>query len=489
MQQGEYIRFMAKNHEFTHNSYLRSFDDVGTELARYTPYADVYIGLSTSNSESGQQDAVFRRKTVMLDFDKKDYPTCSGFQDFAKMIKKRIGLYYHAAVDTGGGYHFYYGIEETSDCERVTTINRELAELVGADLKAAIITQMDRLPTSRNHKYEPPKPVSVIVNDFGTTRYRPYSLNRLEQLIRKAKHNLETEQLIQQQSPKECSNVLSFYCVQAMIATGAKAGERNFCLGRICNFLRDIRSYTYNKAYDSAQEFNSRCSPPKPLSELKAQFDLFWNDPSYKLLGCSFKNEAKMNILSKYCDKTLCNNATVMNNNVVEAPSILMNNRRLRRDDFKRMRGNHYLVLTVLHYKNSGLTRKEIEFELTPRKGKCVLSRNTLSGILNDLLLWNQAEYDSRKKVYKLVDIAEFGMGRTQYYYSAALARISGIISQQEYLVYLGLVKCLQQNKNASYEELSILTWIDKGNIPRYIAALSDAHMLHMLSAFSVRGE
>lgn len=283
---------------------------------------------------------------------------------------------------------------------------------------------------------------------------------------------------MKQHPAKPCTGVKAFYCVEAMIATGAVEGERNFCLGRISNYLRDIKGCSKSKALEVVKEFNSRCSPPKAESELHAQFNHYWENTHYKLLGCRIKDENKMSSLQKYCDKALCNNSVRLSDPAEEAPYILMNNRRLTRNDFKRMRGNHYLVLTILHYKEDGLTRKEIVHELTPRRGKCVLGKNTITAILKDLIHWRQVQYDADRGTYHLLDIAEFGQGHTQYYYVAALMRISNIITQQEYLAYLALIKCLQRNENASYETLSVLTGIDKSNIPKYINALEEAHLL-----------
>lgn len=472
---------MTKSQDFTSNKYFHSIDDVGAAVEKHGSYSDVYVGLATSTSESGQEGSIYRRQTIMVDFDKKDYPALSDCSDFINLFKQNAKMvFYHAITDTGGGYHFYVSIEPTDDCKRVAALNRALADLVGADLKAASVTQMDRLPTGLNHKYNPCIPVRVVANTFGTPNHKPYPLGVLEKMVAKAQQRKEAELEIAQQPPKKCEGVKAFRCVEAMIAQGAEQGERNFCLGRICCYLRDIRGYTATIAYETVKQFNTRCSPPKKESELKSQFDRYWNNADYHLLGCSISDTAKAKTLLKYCDKTLCNNSTVTIFDVEEAPPVLIGNNMLRREDFKRLRGNHFLILTVLHYKSEGLTRRELTFELTPRKGKCAICRSTLSGIIQDLLRLKYIKYDGNKKLFSVRTTAEFGLGHTRLYYSAAIARINNIISAQEYLVYVGLVKLLDADKHASFEELSVLTGIDKSGISRHISALEYAHMIHI---------
>lgn len=485
LAEDERIRIVAMNGDRTATAYLRSFDEIRKFKDSHACW-NVYLALSTSKEDSGTSDALYRRQVIMLDFDKKDYPKFNSWKDFANLIKERIGdLYYHAILDTGGGYHFYYVVQTTKDCQRVASINRDLAELVGADIKAASSTQIDRLPGSRNHKYDPPKPVNVIVNTFGTPNLKPYSLSKLDHITSKAKTRNQWDEEVKQQPPVDCNTTKAFYCVEAMIAKGAAKGERNFCLGRICNYLRDIKGYTSNAAYETVQLFNARCSPPKSERELKDQFNRYWSNTEYRLLGCTLNNPDKAHILSRYCDKSLCHNSTVISSKEIgdvieEAPYILMSNRLLERKNFKKLRGNHYLILTLLHYRCDGLTKKELVYELTPRRGKPVMCLNTLSMVLEELEDQKYVTYEKGSKRYCVNPVAGFNRGRTQYFYAVALTRINGVISQTEYLVYLALVKQLQGNKDASYEQLSILTGIDKSSIGKYVNALEDAHLLYI---------
>lgn len=65
---------------------------------------------------------------------------------------------------------------------------------------------------------------------------------------------------------------------------------------------------------------------------------------------------------------------------------------------------------------------------------------------------------------------------------------INGIIKQQDYLVYLCLVRNLQQNKDATYDTLSEDTGIDKSNIGKRIHNLFKAKILDIEKSYNNKG-
>ena len=91
--------------------------------------------------------------------------------------------------------------------------------------------------------------------------------------------------------------------------------------------------------------------------------------------------------------------------------------------------------------------------------------------------------------VYTLRDIANFGLGYTRYYYSATILLINGIIKQQEYLVYLCLVRNLQQNRNVTYSTLEEDTGIPASNISKYINNLFKSKILLIEKSYNEKGQ
>lgn len=165
---------------------------------------------------------------------------------------------------------------------------------------------------------------------------------------------------------------------------------------------------------------------------------------------------------------------------------ILVNNRLLTRESLNLMRGNHYLVLAILCKRTSGMTWNEIEESLSQEDGKCALSRNTLSRVLNDLLRMKKLKTDKRK--YYIAKPNDIGSGYTQCDHNVIKKRILGEINQQQFLVYIALSRQVQRNLNATYEYLSFLTGIDKSGISRYIRDLELANVISIYKIKMVDG-
>ncbi|MEG0180120.1 MAG: hypothetical protein RR654_11260, partial [Oscillospiraceae bacterium] len=73
-------------------------------------------------------------------------------------------------------------------------------------------------------------------------------------------------------------------------------------------------------------------------------------------------------------------------------------------------------------------------------------------------------------------------------YYSATILLINGVIKQQDYLVYLCLVRNLQQNKNVTYNTISEDTGIDVANISRYMQNLFKSKILLIEKGYNEKG-
>ncbi|MEG0180118.1 MAG: hypothetical protein RR654_11250, partial [Oscillospiraceae bacterium] len=83
-------------------------------------------------------------------------------------------------------------------------------------------TQLVRLPTTLNLKRES-KPVNIISNNYGSARFKPYSLNKLEQIISYAKQ-AEDIKAIEPLAPQQFERVSSYFCIEKMLASGCQKG-------------------------------------------------------------------------------------------------------------------------------------------------------------------------------------------------------------------------------------------------------------------------
>lgn len=70
------------------------------------------------------------------------------------MVKEKIpNLFLHACTMSGHSFHFYISVEPlVKNLTEIIESNKKLASIIGADIKAASPTQIDRPPRSYNHK-------------------------------------------------------------------------------------------------------------------------------------------------------------------------------------------------------------------------------------------------------------------------------------------------------------------------------------------------
>ena len=465
--------------------YIKTVAELEDIIKKYKYNWNLYIGTCTTKGENETAEYMMARKVLFLDFDKKDYPQYDDVKDFTEHVKRILPyLFYHAVIDSGNGYHFYFATQKTIDIDRATRINKNLCKILGADTKAVLPTQLMRLPTSLNLKHDA-KPVNIICNNYGSPQFKPYSLNKLERIISFAKQSEKVKE-VQQLPSKEYNAVSGYYCIEKMLAEGVQQGERNFCLGRITKYLQ-MKGYNYSNALKLVLEWNQRCSPPKSVNEIAADFKRYW-ESDYKLLGCRLDDEAHQSILNRYCDKFHCKTIYENLSTNIKTKEISMDNHLLQNKIIRKLRGNHYLILSVLHVHDEGLTYNGISQEITNSiTNKCCLSRNTLKTVLNDLAKMKYISHDEYG-TYRLITFPNFGQGYTRYYYSASILLINGIIKQQDYLVYLCLVRNLQQNRNVTYNTLSEDTGISESHICEHIQNLFKAKILDITKTYNDKG-
>ena len=156
----EYVRLIALRRDFHGNviaskvEYVKTFQDYAAFEQKYRYTHDVYNQIATNRGkEKGTKSTQRQRKVLFLDFDKKDFPELQDASDFTKWIHNKLPkLYLHACMNSGHGFHFYVSIKPTCKIDEVAEVNKELVSILGSDQKAALPTQIDRVPCTYNHE-------------------------------------------------------------------------------------------------------------------------------------------------------------------------------------------------------------------------------------------------------------------------------------------------------------------------------------------------
>lgn len=497
LEENEYIRIVAikaDNKDIIITKFFKHKSEIEKFVSKYKYSFNIYIGLSTTKGQGGTEPHMYKRRVLMVDFDRKDYPLYKTVEDFSGHIKARIKiLFLHMVVDSGNGYHFYIATNQSKNAKRMAEVNNALGKILGADLKACLSTQIVRLPTSLNLKdKDNPKPVSVVVNNLESApdKFRRYNILKIENMIENYNKNMEILNKVPQKPPQEFTKNSSYYCIESMMSEGVKQGERNFALGRIIKYLKDIKGFTEFNALKTVQDWNLRCNPPKAPQIIEQDFKRYW-EGDYKLLGCNVQNPKDQATICRFCDKSRCN-AIFENTKVdtIEGTELAFDNSLLKNTMLRNLSGYHYMVLSILDFHKKPLRRKDIVNGMTGRKTKIpCISDNTLRKVLTDLIGQKKIAYDEQKKLYKLVDIPSYGAGYTRYYYSATLLLVNKVITPTEYLVYLCLIRNLQSNQNVCYDTISDNLNIDKADISRAVHGLQEAGCITIDKSYNEKGK
>ncbi|MBT7072521.1 MAG: hypothetical protein HN975_16710 [Anaerolineae bacterium] len=143
---------------------------------------NVYFGVNpTSRSKGPGQRAkvsdVVAVNCLFAEFDAKD------FEGSKERSLEHIKNLYPTApdpsiiIDSGGGYHCYwlldqpYTITNSNHREEIRRTQAAWVGLVGGDQGAKDLARVLRVPGTINHKYKPPRPVSIIQADWDLPAY------------------------------------------------------------------------------------------------------------------------------------------------------------------------------------------------------------------------------------------------------------------------------------------------------------------------------
>lgn len=525
LKEDEYIRMVAlkrnKEGQVISNvvEFVKNFDEYMSFIYKYRYTYDVYNQLATNRgNQSGNANSQRLRRVLFLDFDKKDYPDLQDALDFTDMIKTKMPkLYLHACINSGHGFHFYVSVKaKVGNFKELVEINKELALFLGADIKAASSTQIDRPPCTFNHKlsdgtydYETREKwefVKVVNNTYMVgEQFKSYDLSYVKRLIKYRKEEQETQEILEKVDwDYESLNKYPCYlCIRKILNEGIESGQRNFWHGRIVKLLQ-MEGYQESKIYTMCQDWNQKCRPQKSKEEIEADTKRFLTE-DYKLLGCyeSIQDPVKRKFVENQCDKAYCgtyhNGAKI---SIEESNPARINKSVLKNSDLRNISGNEYLIITLLDvYKDSfgrrGFRVKNLKDLLysSVRQKSCINDR-----LLKELLIrlsernWielipdkkNSAFTESKIKLTKR--LKEFKNGYIEFYFSIANALIDGKINQIHYIVFITLLRNLSNGKSVTYSQLADDLMMDIQNIGTYIRKLQKERCLIVIKDYNEKG-
>lgn len=370
LKDGQYIRIFQKNDAFTKVSFFFNIDDLNNFVESHKYDINTYFTLSTTDSEGGTEENLKFRYCLAWDFDKKDFDKLTAKDIMFKF--KELGLWFHAIIDSGNGYHAYVFIDKTDDIQKVSEVTKIIGNKLGADEKAYLSTQILRVPLSMNYKHDKPKQVNII-NLFEKSSIKRYNIDKLYKTYCsniKDIGNRNTEYTLNNH------NIMP--CIQDILENGSDEGGRNANLQRIIITLKRMNK-SLNDIFHLCREWNNKCSPSFTENELKYQVEYMYKNLdrcSYECSDCKHKDECFNYTISdfEYIDETLL----TMSESVIK---YCKNSRKGVKD----MKGNELLIYSILKLHNDGLYTNEIVREITYQK-KPRISEPTLIKTLKNLL-------------------------------------------------------------------------------------------------------
>lgn len=148
---------------------------------------DLYFGVHPSTKQKAPrtrptEEDIAAINCVYADVDSKDY---GNSKKAATKHVKELNPPPSVIVDSGGGYHCYWLLEESFELN--TTLKREIArslqgrwvDYVGGDLAVHDLARILRLPGTLNYKYDPPREVRIVYENLT----RLYPIEDLEKFL------------------------------------------------------------------------------------------------------------------------------------------------------------------------------------------------------------------------------------------------------------------------------------------------------------------
>jgi hypothetical protein len=333
--------------------------------------------------------------------------------------------------------------------------------------------------------------VNVFRNEYGTKRYKPYTLDYLQGIINRYKKEIDLNKkkpLIEKITKGFLLNTKHYPCIQKMLDDGMDRIEksyRNFALCRIVALLK-LRGYTKEMTHSIVLDWNQRkCKPPKSSNEVEQEVTAVWGN-NYRFLGCvdKIKNQKHRAFLEQYCDRHTCNTATVSNHSAdVDSVPATLRLFDIKNESLVQLSGYAILILCILHRNKNGLTYKQIEKEMMCGNKPCATEKTIRNALAS--MDGKQITHDAR--TYKIKSVYR-DTGSIVFSNAICDLLINQLIKQSDFKVFICMKKCMSNGESVNVERISEMLRSDPSNVRRSIKNLEDVHAVKRYDADDERG-
>lgn len=374
----EKIRILEADGDYKKVSFFDDIDDlVSFATHKKRLYNNTYFTLSSVDvdAENGQAENLAYRYCIALDFDKKDFEAGFNFNNVLDRLNN-IGFWYHAALDSGNGYHVYFFIEKTNDLKKVSDVTKALAGLLGADTKATLDTQILRLPYTWNVKDPKKKKEVRIIKMFDRTTIKRYNIDKLyNRFCSDFREDSNNKIFVAGNYPP---------CVEKALNAGSKVGNRNNDLFNIVIALK-YKGRNINQVKSVVDRWNCLNEEALPAKEIDAEVErIFNNYNGYVCNGCNEENkqDCKTYVVSDF-------DLEQYEETIIDIQKkVGREARNSKRKGVRTMEGNELFIYNVL-MNNKGFEALNIDLiieRITDRKTKkCALTKKYVSKALKGL--------------------------------------------------------------------------------------------------------
>ncbi|GMK49144.1 hypothetical protein PghCCS26_62740 [Paenibacillus glycanilyticus] len=435
----------------------RYFDGLA-QFKAYTPPSDknVYIGMFTrkkvkNEKVRGDKAGCQRTNVLWADYDN------TTLNDVRRRIQTVRLPEPSVFVNSGNGIHAYW-LLNSSAYEGVEDVLKAIATNTGADVKAAEIARVMRLPGTYNVKGSTPKRCQVIKQSDDR-----YPIELFQHLFGTSYSSSETiDELV----------TSKMACIR-LIAKGVEKGKRNFALGKITAYTKQ-QGMSRKKAYGIVMSWNKNNKPMKPANELQDEFNRFW-DSDYKYLGCKFTNPDLERINKELCPIGECEfHATQSVQILNDESASLLDNEFFKSTIYPQIKGLHIALYSIVATART-IDRSHLA-ELMKRHTKDKLFMNAIDELRKLGYIDIEKGNKSRGVAERLTVSAKSNYGRGYTPVSIILTKlyVAKELNDNQYKL-LALLKSYSYGKSIVYptiEKLAVKLGIAERSVTRLLVDL-----------------